>query len=66
MARAGRDDENTAPPDLRLVPGAVALWVGSLIVLLAGVPAAWWTAAVVLLVVVLWNREVRRYSGAMS
>ncbi len=63
MARAGRDDENTAPPDLRLVPGAVALWVGSLIVLLAGVPAAWWTAAVVLLAVLAGL--VARPAGAM-
>lgn len=44
MFRAAADEENAPPPDLRLVPGAAALWVASLAVLLGGPPVAWWIA----------------------
>jgi competence protein ComEC len=44
VARAG-PDENAVPPDLRLIPGACALWAGTLLGVLAGPQIAWWTAA---------------------
>ena len=44
MFRAAADEENVPPPDLRLVPAAVALWVASIAVLLGGPPVAWWIA----------------------
>ena len=44
-----QDDENAVPPDLRLVPGALALWVGTLLGTIAGTQMAWWTAALALL-----------------
>lgn len=42
--QAAADEENAPPPDLRLVPGAVALWGGTLAVLLGGGAVAWWLA----------------------
>ncbi|WP_395725061.1 DNA internalization-related competence protein ComEC/Rec2 [Nakamurella sp.] len=44
MFRAVADEENAVPPDLRLVPGALALWVGTVVVLLGGPQLAWWIA----------------------
>ncbi|WP_420122748.1 ComEC/Rec2 family competence protein [Nakamurella sp.] len=44
MFRAAADEENAPPPDLRLVPGAIVLWVASIAVLLGGPPVAWWIA----------------------
>jgi competence protein ComEC len=40
--RAAADEENEVPADLRLVPGALALWLGTLAVLLGGWQLAWW------------------------
>ena len=50
MFRAAADEENAPPPDLRLVPGAVALWVGTLAVLGGGPTLAGWLAGVALVV----------------
>lgn len=42
--RSVQDEENAVPPDLRLVPGALAVWLGTLAVLVGGVQTAWWIA----------------------
>ena len=44
MFRAAADEENAVPADLRLVPSALALWVGTIVVLLGGPHLAWWIA----------------------
>ncbi len=45
MVRADQDD-NAVPPDLRLVPSSLALWVGTLLGILGGTQISWWAAAV--------------------
>ena len=49
--RTWTEDESPAPADLRLVPAAAALWLGSLIGLLTG-QIAWWVAGLAVVVIV--------------
>lgn len=54
-------EEDAPPPvDLRLVPGAVALWVGALLGLLVA-PASWWVAGMGLIAIV--GVSVIRFPG---
>ncbi len=64
MPRAAQDEENAVPPDLRLVPAAAALWIGTLVGLLAGTQTAWWVAALAgLALVAVLVRRPRGWLG---
>lgn len=55
---AAPDEENAVPPDLRLVPGALALWLGTLAVLFGGVQTACWIAGLgIMAALLLWIRR---------
>lgn len=53
MFRAAQDDENAVPPDLRLVPAALTLWMGTLLGVLFGTQIAWWTGTLAALGVLI-------------
>jgi len=64
------EDEITAPMDLRLVPMALAIWVGCLIGLAWADPAtritAGWAAGLCGVIGMLSMRRVRRWAGTLA
>ena len=70
MSKKWVEDEITAPMDLRLVPMALAIWVGCLIGLAWADPAtrimAGWAAGLCGVIGMLSMRRVRRWAGTLA